>query len=115
MNQNNINLILDSVFIKYAHSQLFAGKFFNSFFRNRGRVFAELLSVFHTAGATPDNLPGWAGNAPVVMITLSANQKATQYTLRVVPGDLALVGIFIDVARLLFSPCAKKKSSKLMI
>ena len=78
-------------------------------------MFAELLSVFHTAGATPDNLPGWAGNAPVVMITLSTNQKATQYTLRVVPGDLALVGIFIDVARLLFSPCAKKKSSKLMI
>lgn len=61
-------------------------------------MFAKLLSVLHTAGAAPDNLPGWAGNAPVVMIALSANQKATQYTLGVVPGDLSLVGIFIDVA-----------------
>jgi len=29
---------------------------------------------------------------------LRTNQKATQYTLRVVPGGLPLIGVFIDVA-----------------
>lgn len=61
-------------------------------------MLAERLPMLHTAGAAPDNLPRWAGNAPVVMITFSTNQKATQYTLGVVPGDLSLIGIFINVA-----------------
>jgi hypothetical protein len=98
MNPNGIDLILDLVFIKYAQTKSLTDNFFDFLLWNGGRMLAELLSMLHTAGAAPDNLPGWAGNAPVVMIALSTNQKATQYTLGVVPGDLSLVGIFIDVA-----------------
>ena len=75
-------------------------------------MFTELFSVLHTAGATPDNLPGWAGNAPVVMIALSTNQKATQYTLGVVPGDLSLIGIFIDIAAFALFPLCQEEVIK---
>ena len=65
-------------------------------------MLAELLSMLHTAGTAPNNLPGRASNTPVVIITLSTNQKATQYTLGVVPGGLSLIGIFINVAAFTF-------------
>lgn len=109
MNQNSINLIPDLVLIKYAHTQLLADKLFNFFLWNRRRVFAELLPMLHTAGTAPDNLPRWAGNAPVVMIAFSTNQKATQYILGIVPGGLSLLGIFVDVAAFaLFSLCQEE-------
>ena len=75
-------------------------------------MFTELLSMFYAVGTTPDDLAGRAGNAPVVMIALSTNQKATQYTLGVVPGDLSLVSIFIDVAALTLFPLYQKEVIK---
>ena len=65
-------------------------------------MLAERLSMLHTAGTTPNHLPGRATNAPVVIIALGTNQKAAQYTLGVVPGGLSLIGIFINVAAFTF-------------
>ena len=72
-------------------------------------MFAEFLPMLHPAGAAPDNFARRSGNASVIMVALRANQKATQYTLRVVPGGLPLIGVFIDVATFtLFSLCQKE-------
>ena len=61
-------------------------------------MLTELFSVFHPIGTTPDNLAGWPGNAAIVMATFRTNQKAAQYTLRVVPGGLSLMGVLIYIA-----------------
>ena len=61
-------------------------------------MLTELFSVFHPIGTTPDDLAGWPGNAAIVMATFRTNQKAAQYTLRVVPGGLSLLGILIYIA-----------------
>lgn len=102
MNPNGIDLILDLVFIKYSQTKSLADNFFDFLLWNGGRMLAELLSMLHTAGTAPNNLPGRASNTPVVIITLSTNQKATQYTLGVVPGGLSMIGIFINVAAFTF-------------
>ncbi len=78
-------------------------------------MFAELLPMLHPAGAAPDNFARRSGNASVIVAALRTNQKATQYTLRVVPGGLPLIGVFIDVAAFTLFPCTRKKSSKLTI
>ena len=102
MNPNGIDLTLDLVFIKYAQTKFLADNFFDFLLWNGGRVLAKLLSMLHTTGTAPNNLPGRASNAPVVMIALCTNQKATQYTLGVVPGGLSMIGIFINVAAFTF-------------
>ena len=76
-------------------------------------MLTELLSMLHPIGTTPDDLAGWSGNAAIVMTTFRANQKAAQYTLRVVPGGLSLMGVLVDIAPSAFLSLYQKKSSKL--
>ena len=47
-------------------------------------MLTELFPMLHTIGTTPDDLARWSGNAAVIMATFRTNQKAAQYTLRVV-------------------------------
>ena len=61
-------------------------------------MLAKFLPMLYTTGAASDDFTGRAGNTPVVMIAFRTNQKATQYTLGVVPGGLSLVGILVDIA-----------------
>ena len=75
-------------------------------------MLTELFSVFHPIGTTPDDLAGWPGNAAIVMATFRANQKATQYTLRVVPGGLSLMGVLIYIAPPAFLSLRQKEFAK---
>lgn len=75
-------------------------------------MLTELLSMLHPIGTTPDDLAGWPGNAAIVMATFRANQKATQYTLRVVPGDLSLMGVLVDIAPSAFLSLRQKEIVK---
>mgnify|MGYP007063247495 CR=1 FL=1 len=72
-------------------------------------MLTELFPVLHPTGTTPDDLAGWPGNAAIVTATFRANQKAAQYTLRVVPGGLSLMGVLVDIASPAFlSMCQKE-------
>ena len=75
-------------------------------------MLTELFPMLHPAGTTPDDLAGWPGNAAIVMATFRANQKATQYTLRVVPGGLSLMGVLVDIASSAFLSLCQKEIVK---
>ena len=75
-------------------------------------MLTELFSVFHPIGTTPDDLAGWSGNAAIVAATFRATQKAAQYTLRVVPGGLSLMGILVDIAPPAFLSLCQKEIVK---
>ena len=75
-------------------------------------MLTELFSVFNQIGTTPDDLAGWPGNTAVIMATFRANQKATQYTLRVVPGGLSLMGVLIYIAPPAFLSLRQKEFVK---
>ena len=75
-------------------------------------MLTELFPMLHPAGTTPDDLAGWPGNAAIVMATFRANQKATQYTLRVVPGGLSLMGVLVDIASSAFLTLCQKEIVK---
>ena len=68
--------------------------------------------MLHSTGTTPDDLAGWPGNTAVIMATFRANQKAAQYTLRVVPGGLSLVGVLIYIASPAFLSLCQKEIVK---
>lgn len=55
---------------------------------------ADTIKAYHFARGTCD--------ASVIAPTLPTSQKATQYTLRVVPDGLSLVSIFVNIAALTF-------------
>ena len=72
-------------------------------------MLTELFLMLHPVGTAPDDLARWSGNAMVIMATFRANQKAAQYTLRVVPGGLSLMGVLIYIASPAFlSMCQKE-------
>ena len=75
-------------------------------------MLTELFSVFNPIGTTPDDLAGWPGNTAVIMATFRANQKAAQYTLRVVPGGLSLMGVLIYIAPPAFLSLRQKEVVK---
>ena len=75
-------------------------------------MLTELFSVFNPIGTTPDDLAGWPGNTAVIMATFRANQKAAQYTLRVVPGGLSLMGGLVDIASSAFLSLCQKEIVK---
>ena len=68
--------------------------------------------MLHPIGTTPDDLARWSGNAMVIMATFRANQKAAQYTLRVVPGGLSLMGVLIYIAPPAFLSLRQKEIVK---
>ena len=68
--------------------------------------------MLHSTGTTPDDLARWSGNAAIVMATFRTNQKAAQYTLRVVPGGLSLVGVLIYIASPAFLSLCQKEIVK---
>ena len=75
-------------------------------------MLTELFPMLHTIGTTPDDLARWSGNAAVIMATFRTNQKAAQYTLRVVPGGLSLMSILIYVAPSAFLSLRQKEIVK---
>ena len=75
-------------------------------------MLTELFPMLHPTGTTPDDLAGWPGNAAIVTATFRANQKATQYTLRVVPGGLSLMGVLVDIAPPAFLSLCQKEIVK---
>ena len=75
-------------------------------------MLTELFPMLHPAGTTPDDLARWSGNAAVIMATFRTNQKAAQYTLRVVPGGLSLMSILIYVAPSAFLSLRQKEFVK---
>ena len=75
-------------------------------------MLTELFPMLHTIGTTPDDLAGWSGNAAIVMATFRTNQKAAQYTLRVVPGGLSLMGVLVDIAPPAFLSLRQKEIVK---
>ena len=75
-------------------------------------MLTELFLMLHPVGTAPDDLAGWSGNAVVIMATFRANQKAAQYTLRVVPGGLSLMGVLIYIAPPAFLSLRQKEIVK---
>ena len=75
-------------------------------------MLTELFLMLHPVGTAPDDLARWSGNAMVIMATFRANQKAAQYTLRVVPGGLSLMGILVDIASSAFLSLNQKEIVK---
>lgn len=75
-------------------------------------MLTELFSMLHSTGTAPDDLAGYPGNAAVIMASFRANQKATQYTLRVVPGGLSLMSILIYIAPSAFLSLRQKEIVK---
>ena len=75
-------------------------------------MLTELFPMLHTIGTTPDDLAGWSGNAAIVMATFRTNQKAAQYTLRVIPGCPSLMGILIYIAPSAFLSLSQKEIIK---
>ena len=63
-------------------------------------MFAETLPMFYTIGTAPYHLAGRPRDTPIIASAFATNQEAPQYTLRVVPGGLSLIGIFIKIAAL---------------
>ena len=75
-------------------------------------MLTELFLMLHPVGTAPDDLARWSGNAMVIMATFRANQKAAQYTLRVVPGGLSLMGVLVDIAPPAFLSLRQKEIVK---
>ena len=75
-------------------------------------MLTELFLMLHPVGTAPDDLARWSGNAMVIMATFRANQKAAQYTLRVVPGGLSLMGVLVDIAPSAFLSLHQKEIVK---
>lgn len=75
-------------------------------------MLTELFSMLHTIGTTPDDLARWPGNAAIVTAAFRTNQKAAQYTLRVVPGGLSLMGVLVDIAPSAFLSLHQKEIVK---
>ena len=75
-------------------------------------MLTELFPLLHPAGTAPDDLARWPGNTAIVMATFRANQKAAQYTLRVVPGGLSLMGVLIYIAPSAFLTLRQKEIVK---
>ena len=63
---------------------------------------ANAFAMLHLVGTTPHDLAGGTGNPPVYRSAFRANEKATQYVLGVVLGDLSLVAVLVNVASFSF-------------
>ena len=75
-------------------------------------MLTKLFPMLHPIGTAPDDLAGWPGNAAIITATFRANQKAAQYTLRVVPGGLSLMGVLVDIAPPAFLSLRQKEIVK---
>ena len=75
-------------------------------------MLTELFPMLHSTGTAPDDFAGWSGNTAIVTATFRANQKAAQYTLRVIPGCPSLMGILIYIAPSAFLSLSQKEIIK---
>ena len=90
-------MLLNHLFIKIIQTKKFAKGSFKPFLRNSWCSSTNPLSMFHTVGTAPDNLPGRSGDSAVVGAALFTNYKAAQYVLRTVPGGLSFACVFVYI------------------
>lgn len=109
MNCDKVDMFFHCLLIEGSQAKVCAYGIFDLLLWNRWRMFAKLLSVLHSIGTAPYHFARGACDTSVIAPTLPTSQKAAQYTLRVVPGGLSLISIFINIAALtLFALCHEK-------
>lgn len=115
MNCDKVDIFFHCLLIEGNQAKICAYGIFDLLLWNKWRMPAKMFSVLHSIGTAPYYFARGACDASVIAPTFPTSQKAAQYTLRVVPGGLSLIGIFINIAALTLLALCQKNSSKLMM